>query len=53
VTRQELLRKLRNLWEGDQSLGVAIEIEDLMDDLACIGLEGASEIYLKHLTKQT
>ena len=52
VTRQELLRRLRYLWDQDKSLGMDVELEDILDDLACLGIDGASDAYLLEIKKR-
>ena len=51
MNRKLFLERLEHLWHDNAEYKTDLTIEDLLDDAATIGLEGASELYLKGLQK--
>lgn len=46
MNRGTFLRRMKDLWIENNEIETPLTIEDLLDDSATLGLEGASEIYL-------
>lgn len=45
MNRQKFLNNLKALWKANGELQEELLIEDLLDDAATLGLDGASEMY--------
>lgn len=46
MNRETFWRRMKDLWIENNEIETPLTIEDLLDDAATLGLEGASEIYL-------
>lgn len=49
MTYKDMLRRLRVQARADGSLNEPVALADVLDDLATIGLEGASDLYLREI----
>lgn len=45
MNRQKFLNNLKALWQVNGELQEMLTIDDLLDDVASLGLSGASEMY--------
>lgn len=52
MDRQQFLDRLQTLWMENGEMEEVLTVEDLMDDSASIGLLGASDVYLKLMSKE-
>lgn len=46
MNRRAFLRKLLKVWEENGEMAEPLTIADLLDDAACMGMEGASDLYM-------
>lgn len=52
MNRNKFIKELQKMWKDDGNDNRPLTIEDLLDDCSCMGLDGASEAYIRMLEQQ-